>query len=356
MDHVTTHKDSKTVVESHLPLVHAIARSYLAANRTYVQLDDLIEAGRSGLLQAFCRFNEERGVLFGTYATWWVKKEMLSWIRQERHPVQIPDHVYKAVLKTSKVAKRLGETFGYAPSLEQIAVKRGLTVSEVEDQLQLASTKKIMLTDSHGDEASWKIPDTRNLKPLSSDIRKALATIGPLESWFIVLRFGLDGKGERTLQEIASQLEIKLEKVRTIETKALRDLKHHSRCYLLYKSRRAPQPPPDPPKTRDNSIVYIAKAFAQQSHFLAAVAQAASALPVVSVTPTLGTDWNGESAVFFQIVIADGTPRGQLLNLTKSISQVIVQQVRPLEEWGVLPYFDFRTQSEQARIKEPTWA
>lgn len=104
------------------------------------------------------------------------------------------------------------------------------------------------------------------------------------------------------------------------------------------------------------NIVYVAKAFAQQSHFLSAVAQAASALPVVSVTPTLGTDWNGESAVFFQIVIADGTPRGQLLNLTKSISQAIVQQVRPLEEWGVLPYFEFRTQSEQARIKEPTWA
>jgi len=124
MDHVPMNAEATTAMESHLPLVRALARSYFTANRTYVQLDDLIEAGRSGLLQAFCRFNEERGVQFGTYATWWVKKEMLSWIRQERHPVQIPDHVYKAVLKTSKVAKRLGETFGYAPSLEEIAAKR----------------------------------------------------------------------------------------------------------------------------------------------------------------------------------------------------------------------------------------
>jgi hypothetical protein len=104
--------------------------------------------------------------------------------------------------------------------------------------------------------------------------------------------------------------------------------------------------------------VYIARALAQQPQFLAAVAHAASGLPhpVVSVTPSLGTDWNGESAVFFQIVLADGTPRSQLLSLSKQTSQAIVRQVRPLEEWGVLPYFNFRTQTEQARIHEPTLA
>lgn len=102
----------------------------------------------------------------------------------------------------------------------------------------------------------------------------------------------------------------------------------------------------------------VVKAFTHQSQFFAAVANAASGLtqPVVSVTPSLGTDWNGESAVFFQIVLADGTPRSQLLSLTKRISQAIVRQVQPLEEWGVLPYFNFSTQSEQARTNEPTRA
>ena len=97
--------------------------------------------------------------------------------------------------------------------------------------------------------------------------------------------------------------------------------------------------------------MYLAKAFAQQSQFFAAVDRAASALQprVVSVTPTLGNDWNGESAVFFEIVLADGIPRAQLLPLTRQISESIVQQVQPLEEWGVLPYFNFLTQSEQAR-------
>jgi len=97
--------------------------------------------------------------------------------------------------------------------------------------------------------------------------------------------------------------------------------------------------------------MYLAKAFAQQPQFFAAVAQAAGTLRphVVAVTPTLGTDWNGESAVFFEIVLADDIPRSQLLPLTREISQTIVQQVQPLEDWGVLPYFNFLTKSEQAR-------
>src|ERR1700722_15689159 len=102
---------------------------------------------------------------------------------------------------------------------------------------------------------------------------------------------------------------------------------------------------------RDKGFVYLAKAFAHQPQFFAAVAEAAGALQpdVVAVTPTLGNDWNGESAVFFQVVLADGIPRAQLLPLARQISQSIVQQVQPLEEWGVLPYFNFLTQSEQAR-------
>ena len=105
--------------------------------------------------------------------------------------------------------------------------------------------------------------------------------------------------------------------------------------------------------------MYIAKAFAQQQPFLAAIARVANGLPqpVLSVTPTLGTDWNGEPAVYFQIIIADNAvPRPELLEFTKKISQAIVQHVRPVEEWGVLPYFNFLTQSDAARMPQPTWA
>lgn len=105
--------------------------------------------------------------------------------------------------------------------------------------------------------------------------------------------------------------------------------------------------------------MYIAKAFANQAEFFATIAEVASTLPsqVVSVTPTLGTDWDGESAVFLEVILADdAVPRPQLLSFTKQVSRAIVWKVRPLEEWGVLPHFRFLTQAERSRMREPAWA
>ena len=108
---------------------------------------------------------------------------------------------------------------------------------------------------------------------------------------------------------------------------------------------------------RDNGVVYIARAIAQQPQFHAAVARISLPQQVISLTARLGTDGNGNDAVFFQVVLADNSvPRAQLLALTKQISQAIVNQVNPNEEWGVWPYFDFITQSELARMNQPTWA
>jgi hypothetical protein len=103
--------------------------------------------------------------------------------------------------------------------------------------------------------------------------------------------------------------------------------------------------------------VYIARAIAHQTQFFEAIAQVALPPQVLSVTPTLGDDWDGDSAVFFQVILADNAvPRPQLLAFTKQISWAIVREIRPLEEWGVIPYFDFLTESERAKMKEPSWA
>jgi hypothetical protein len=105
--------------------------------------------------------------------------------------------------------------------------------------------------------------------------------------------------------------------------------------------------------------VYIAKTVAHQAEFFAAIDQIAGTLAphVLSITPTLGTDWNGESAVFFDVILADdAAPRLQMVAFTNHVSRAILQRLRPLEDWGVLPYFNFLTQSEQRRIKEATWA
>jgi hypothetical protein len=104
--------------------------------------------------------------------------------------------------------------------------------------------------------------------------------------------------------------------------------------------------------------VYIARAFAHQAEFFLAVAQVAGNLPpqIVSVMPTLGTDWEGEPAVFFQVILADGADPAELLRATQRFSRALVQDLLPLEEWGVLPYFNYSTLSAQARVNEPTCA
>jgi hypothetical protein len=105
--------------------------------------------------------------------------------------------------------------------------------------------------------------------------------------------------------------------------------------------------------------VILPRAFAQQPLFQAAVARAAQQLapPVVNITPTLENDWRGEPAVFFMVILADAASRrDQLLRVTNEVSTFIVQQVQPLKQWGVLPYFNFRSQSEQARINQHTLA
>ncbi|HYL38705.1 MAG TPA: hypothetical protein VEV17_22500 [Bryobacteraceae bacterium] len=105
--------------------------------------------------------------------------------------------------------------------------------------------------------------------------------------------------------------------------------------------------------------MYLPKAFAQQAQFQAAVARAARSLApqVVSIIPTLGDDWMGEPSVFFMVILADSAARrDRLSKVTNQVSETVVQQVQPLEKWGVLPYFNFRAESEQARLNQSTLA
>jgi hypothetical protein len=109
----------------------------------------------------------------------------------------------------------------------------------------------------------------------------------------------------------------------------------------------------------DNGLVVIPRAFAQQGEFAAAVAEVERQLHprVVRIRYTLGDDWSGDPAVFFRIVLPDdASTRDRLLSATNDIEAAIVQRIEPLEQWGVLPYFNFRSQSEQAQLNEPAWA
>lgn len=114
-----------------------------------------------------------------------------------------------------------------------------------------------------------------------------------------------------------------------------------------------------PSKTRDNEVVYIARAFAQQPQLDEAIDQVRQMLgpDVVRLRYALGQDWSGESAIFFRVVLSDrASRRDQLWNSTSQIETAIVQHLQPLEQWGVLPYFNYRSQSEQAVLQEEAWA
>ena len=123
-------------------------------------------------------------------------------------------------------------------------------------------------------------------------------------------------------------------------------------------SHSTPTHPPLAPKS-DNKVVYVPTAFAQEARFQATVTRAAQRLAphVVSIIPTLGNDWSGEPAVFFMVILSDAASRrDQLLNISNQVSEAIVREVQPLEQWGVLPYFNFRSQSEQAKLNQPALA
>jgi len=108
-------------------------------------------------------------------------------------------------------------------------------------------------------------------------------------------------------------------------------------------------------QTRDNGVVHVPPAFVDQARFNATIERAARRLApqVVRIIPTLGDDWSGEPSVFFMVILADeATAHDRLLGATKRVSQAIVGQVQPLEQWGVLPYFNFRSQSEQAKLDQ----
>ncbi len=105
--------------------------------------------------------------------------------------------------------------------------------------------------------------------------------------------------------------------------------------------------------------MHVPAAFVQQAQFQAAVARVAQGLApdVVSIIPTLGNDWSGEPAVFFMVILADAaTQRDRLLGIASQVSEALVQQVQPLEQWGVLPYFNFRSHSEQDKLQQPVLA
>jgi len=235
-------KEAKSeLVRANLRLVISIARRYI--NRG-LQFLDLIQEGNIGLMKAVDKFEYQRGYKFGTYATWWVRQAITRAIADQARTIRLPVHMIEVINKLNRTSRSLVQEMGREPTLEEIAGKMGESLDKVQKILKITK-KPISLETPIGEEEDSRledlIEDKEALSPqeaaihssLTKQTQKVLSTLSKREERILRMRFGIGEKQDHTLEEVGQDFDVTRERIRQIEEKALRKLRHSSRAEKL---------------------------------------------------------------------------------------------------------------------------